>query len=92
MDAVISNNNNWQFSEIKAGGIYALSICTITDDTNHLSRARGREGSNEDSQMAGVNTGYADGHVKWRDRGSYKSLGYFTNMEIRDKYGKWFRW
>lgn len=92
MDAIISNNNDWQFSEITVGGIDELSQQTLFDNTNHLSRQKVKIGGNEGQKPEGGNTAYADGSTKWITAGNFVSTGRFDNIQNRYRYGEWFWW
>lgn len=65
MDAVLSVND-WQFTEITAGGIDELSGGTLRDSTNHMSQHKIGTPPNEGPKPAGANTAYADGHIEWK--------------------------
>jgi prepilin-type N-terminal cleavage/methylation domain-containing protein/prepilin-type processing-associated H-X9-DG protein len=92
MDAVVSNSNNWQFSEILSGGVWNLSQQTLADQTNHLSRQIVQVGTNSGPRPEGTNITYADGHSEWKSAGNYVSSGNFENITHRYTYGQWFWW
>jgi len=83
VDAVISNQNDWEFFDMTAGGIYNLSGQTLTNNSNHRSRQRISDGTNQGSRPAGANIGYADGHADWRQ---------FDDMQHAITMGMWFWW
>lgn len=89
MDAVISNNNDYEFFGITAGGMDELSGGVLTDDTNHLSRQSMRPGY---PKPEGGTVGYADGHADWRSTGTYLGGGRFDNFEHLYSHGMWFWW
>jgi len=83
MDAVISDRNRWNFTDIRTGG--AWPAFGIADTTNHLSRRTlvNPAGSNTSREPSGGNVGYADGHCEWRA---------FNRMDYRLEWGQWFWW
>lgn len=88
MDAVISDGNagqgEWNFFEIRSGGIDELSGGTLLDNTNHQSRQTIQAAGGSGPKPAGGNIAYADGHVDWRK---------FDVMKHRiTTMGTWFWW
>jgi len=83
MDAVISDQNNWNFFNITTGGIVDLSGGTLVDNSNHKSRQTIHDGTNEGPAPDGANMGYADGHVSWKR---------FDDMSHQITWGQWFWW
>ncbi len=83
MDAVISDRNTWNFTDIRTGGAYPNF--GIPDSTNHLSRRTltNPTGNNSGLEPSGANIGFADGHAEWR---------HFNDMEYRLNWGQWFWW
>lgn len=80
MDAVISELNEWNFFEIRFGGVG--NYFNAFDSSNHKSTLRSPK-NNHYFMPSGANVGYADGHVDWRD---------FDKMEHRITQGMWFWW
>ncbi len=83
MDAVISDRNTWNFTDIRTGGAYPNF--GIPDSTNHLSRRTlaNSAGGGSSLEPSGANIGFADGHAEWR---------HFNDMEYRLNWGQWFWW
>lgn len=92
MDAIISNNNGYEFAGIEVGGIWTLSNYTLTDDTNHLSRESVTLGTGVGRKPLGANIAYADGHASWQPAGNYVSSGVFTDIKFKYVQGEWFWW
>ena len=92
MDAVISNNNDYQFTGIAVGGLWGLSEQTLTDDTNHMTNQRVNVGTNSGLKPAGANIAFADGHAEWKNMGNYQSSGVYTVIQNNYRYGMWFWW
>lgn len=82
MDVVISENE-WNFFDIKSGGIDELSMGTLVDNSNHQSRQIRRGLGGQGPEPEGGNTGYADGHVTWSR---------FRDMKHQLTYGVRFWW
>ena len=84
MDVMISQaGQNWNFFNITAGGIGALSGSTLVDSSNHPSRQKLCSGANQGPKPDGSNIAYADGHVDWKK---------YEDMEIKYTQGQWFWW
>jgi len=83
MDAVISQQNDYNFFAVTAGGIGAKSQGNLKDNTNHESKRTIRTGSGSGPEPAGGNIGFADGHLEWRK---------FKEMEHQVTWGMWFWW
>jgi len=85
MDAVISEQNDWNFFNITAGGIGGRSNGTLWDSSNHQSSQTiySSSSGNSGPKPEGANIGFADGHAEWRR---------FTEMQHRITYGMWFWW
>jgi len=85
MDTVISEQNDWNFFHILAGGINAKGLGTLWDTTNHESNKMVHSSSGNDSGPApeGANIGFADGHLEWRR---------FNEMQHQVTIGMWFWW
>lgn len=81
MDAVISQNNDTNFSDITAGG--ADDFFGIRDSTNHLTKRQMIGGTAGQFMPEGANVGFADGHVEARK---------FDQMKHRLTSGPWFWW
>jgi prepilin-type N-terminal cleavage/methylation domain-containing protein len=81
MDAVISDRNNTNFSDIRTGGLWP--DFGIPDSTNHLSRRTVAGGAPTEFEPEGASIGYSDGHVEWRP---------FNQMKHRLTWGQWFWW
>jgi prepilin-type N-terminal cleavage/methylation domain-containing protein/prepilin-type processing-associated H-X9-DG protein len=81
MDAVISDGNTTNFSDIRTGG--AWPIFGIPDSTNHLTKRNVIGGTSSQFLPEGGSLGFADGHVEWRP---------FDKMEHRLTWGQWFWW
>jgi prepilin-type processing-associated H-X9-DG protein len=80
MDTVISENNDWNFFEVKGGGVY--NDFASFDTSNHKSN-KSASGHPGQYLPEGSNIAFADGHVDWRD---------FKNMRHRISSGMWFWW
>lgn len=83
MDAIISENNNWNFFHITSGGIDELSNGNLVDTTNHQSRQTIHDSGGTGPAPEGENIGFADGHISWRQ---------FTNTKHQITFGQWFWW
>jgi prepilin-type N-terminal cleavage/methylation domain-containing protein/prepilin-type processing-associated H-X9-DG protein len=81
MDAVISDRNNTNFSDIRTGG--AWPNFGVPDTTNHLTQRRVIGGGSMEVVPEGGSIGFADGHVEWRK---------FEEMQHRLTWGQWFWW
>jgi len=81
MDAVISEGNATNFSNILGGGSWGSF--GIPDSTNHLTKRTVPGGTAENFLPEGANIGYADGHVEAKP---------FDKMEHRLSWGQWFWW
>ena len=83
VDAVLSNSNDWEFFDIKAGGIWNLTGQMLADDSNHRSNQNIGSGARQGPKPAGANVGYVDGHAGWRK---------FDDMQHRYTRGQYFWW
>lgn len=86
MDAVISDNNTWNFDDIRTGG--AWPNFQVADTTNHLAR-QSIDNTHSNKRPLGANIGYADGHVKWKNFGNSMTT---ADVKHRLTYGQWFWW
>ena len=91
MDAVLSENNNWKFSDITGGGMETKSNGTLTDGTNHMTHRMIQGTGGEGPKPDGLNVVYADGHCTWRSAGNY-SNGQFENIQLQYDNGRYFWW
>ena len=82
MDAIISERNEWQFSEVVGG---SLGKYGILDTSNHFSRQMltSSTGANSGPRPSGGNLVFADGHAEWK---------HFDRIEYRLQWGQWFWW
>lgn len=80
MDAVISDNNAYNFDNIQVGNSYPFT--GVPDQTNHLTRAR-IDSQHDNKAPEGANIGWADGHVSWKR---------FEEMKFQLNYYKWWWW
>jgi prepilin-type N-terminal cleavage/methylation domain-containing protein/prepilin-type processing-associated H-X9-DG protein len=80
MDGVLSDNNNYNFDDIRVGNSYPFT--GVPDQTNHLSPQK-VDNLHNNKAPAGANIGYADGHVGWKR---------FEDMEFQLILGKWWWW
>lgn len=92
MDAIISNNSDWEFSGLTNGGIWDLSDSTLTDDTNHLTRSEVSLGGNRGRKPLGANIAFADGHADWQPTGNYAGAEQFEYITHKYTLGQWFWW
>jgi prepilin-type N-terminal cleavage/methylation domain-containing protein/prepilin-type processing-associated H-X9-DG protein len=84
MDAVISEMNATNFSDITVGGSWGNF--NIPDSTNHLTRQTVPGGTGAEFKPEGANAGYADGHVEWRP---FKAMLYRYQLTANSP---WFWW
>ncbi len=82
-DAIISANNQYNFFDIRNGGMWDMSGETLSDNSNHLSRQTIRVSSGSGPKPDGSQIVFADGHVEWRK---------FEDMRHRLTRGNWFWW
>jgi prepilin-type N-terminal cleavage/methylation domain-containing protein/prepilin-type processing-associated H-X9-DG protein len=83
MDAVISEIDGKNFSDIHSGGADDPQNFGIPDSTNHLTKRNVVGGTSAQFIPEGANIGFADGHVDWRK---------FDDMQHRLTLGPWFWW
>lgn len=86
MDAVISDNNEWNFDDIRSGG--AWPDFQSADTSNHFLK-QSIDAIHPNKKPSGANIGYADGHTKWEGFGNSVAASPFKH---RLTFGEWFWW
>ena len=89
LDVIISNQNTWNFFNITAGGIVTLSGGTLVDNSNHPSRQKIYNGTNQGPKPEGANIVFADGHVEWVDFGPPPPNSYILHQYSQGQYFWW---
>jgi prepilin-type N-terminal cleavage/methylation domain-containing protein/prepilin-type processing-associated H-X9-DG protein len=86
MDAVISDNNDWNFDDIRSGGSWPSF--QSADTSNHFFK-QPIDTIHPNKRPSGANIGYVDGHTKWNDFGSSITT---SSAKHRLTFGEWFWW